>query len=240
MQKIQLTFPSNRSLFFYLTRKKVKNINLKITADALVQVSAPAKTSLEFIKSWLISKENWLFKNLNKVTLNQQVANQHSKISANTILLLGVPKSLQIVAAPKVQLQVQEDNIVLKLPENKLATHPQFLARELRKFAYQTFQQLLDEFEPLLREHQLPYPNLKVRKMRARWGSCHLFSQTITLNTSLIHAPSECIRYVLCHEFAHLKHFHHRQPFYNFLSQLYPNWREQRNILNRHYKFILD
>lgn len=240
MQKIQLIFPSQRLLHFYLTRKKIKNINLKITATAEVAVSAPSKTSLEFIKAWLISKEAWIFNNLARITANLKQAAQTEKISATQILILGQNKQLHFITAPQISLLNTPTALILQIPAAKQFKQTQILQQQLGKFALQTFLDILTEFIPLLQKHQLPYPHLKIRKMKARWGSCHLFSQTITLNSCLIHAPYECIRYVLCHELAHLKHFHHRKPFYDFLALLYPNWREQRQILNRHYKFILN
>ncbi len=239
MQKIQLVFPSGRSVWYYLTRKKIKNLNLKISYEAQIQVSAPVKTCLDFITAWLSSKEAWICKNLDKITASLNCSEQAYKITSNTILILGITTPLQVIPAAKVALTVQPKTVFLHLPTKKVPLQNQVLTKELAKFAYQLFQTFLTELEPLLTHYQLPYPQLKVRKMSARWGSCHLFTQTITLNSCLIHAPAECVRYVLCHEIAHLKHFHHQQPFYDFLTKLYPNWRQQRTILNKNYKFIL-
>ena len=239
MQKIQLVFPSGRSVWYYLTRKKIKNLNLKISYEAQIHVSAPVKTSLNFITTWLISKESWICKNLDKIAAAINFPEQACKITSNTILILGITTPLQVIPAPKVSLKVQAESVILHLPIKKHTLQTQVLNKELVKFTYQLFKKFLTELEPLLTHYQLPYPQLKIRKMSARWGSCHLFTQTITLNSCLIHAPVECVRYVLCHELAHLKHFHHQQPFYDFLTKLYPNWRQQRTILNKNYKFIL-
>ena len=82
MQKIQLVFPSGRSVWYYLTRKKIKNLNLKISYEAQIHVSAPVKTSLNFITTWLISKESWICKNLDKIAAAINFPEQACKITS--------------------------------------------------------------------------------------------------------------------------------------------------------------
>lgn len=56
---------------------------------------------------------------------------------------------------------------------------------------------------PLFMPLGVEYPELALRKMRARWGSCAVNEGKITLNKRLIHVPQECIDYVSAHELAH-------------------------------------
>ena len=55
---------------------------------------------------------------------------------------------------------------------------------------------------------------LKFRKMKSRWGVCHITKNYINLSTYLIHVPIHLIEYVIIHEFCHFKYANHSKSFY--------------------------
>jgi predicted metal-dependent hydrolase len=72
--------------------------------------------------------------------------------------------------------------------------------------------------------------NLKIRKMKAKWGSCSQ-SGVITLNLWLITQDIKAIDYVILHELCHLKHFDHTPAFYGYLAGFMPDWRAHKALL---------
>lgn len=69
----------------------------------------------------------------------------------------------------------------------------------------------------------LPLPQLRVRKMRSRWGSCSR-AAVVTLNLELIRMPLECIvDYVITHELCHLAEFNHSPRFYELQARFVPD-----------------
>lgn len=56
-----------RELSYCLTRKKVKNINLRISPDGKISVSAPKSISLARIEAFLQSWEQWICQALEKI-----------------------------------------------------------------------------------------------------------------------------------------------------------------------------
>lgn len=60
---------------------------------------------------------------------------------------------------------------------------------------------------------------LKFRKMKTRWGVCHISKNYISLTTYLIHVPKELIEYVIIHEFCHFKYPNHSKQFYQEISK---------------------
>jgi predicted metal-dependent hydrolase len=74
-------------------------------------------------------------------------------------------------------------------------------------------------------------PTLKVRKMRARWGSCST-NGTITLNVKLIHLEPALIDYVIMHELCHMIEHNHSKRYYTLLAQMMPDWKARRQRLN--------
>lgn len=51
-----------------ITKKNIKNIILKVKSDGTVTLSVPKRTPNTFIESFLKSKNEWILKNLEKVT----------------------------------------------------------------------------------------------------------------------------------------------------------------------------
>ncbi len=73
-------------------------------------------------------------------------------------------------------------------------------------------------------------PELKIRRMRRRWGSL-TGRRLMILNLSLIKAPVECIDYVVMHELCHLYHRLHNRAFYALLERHCPGWTSCREKL---------
>ncbi|NJK70655.1 MAG: M48 family metallopeptidase [Thermales bacterium] len=77
-------------------------------------------------------------------------------------------------------------------------------------------------------------PELRVRKMKTRWGSCYR-SKYISLNPILIKSPVECVDYVITHEICHLDHKPHNKNFYQLLSRRVPEWKKIKLKLEKSY-----
>lgn len=73
---------------------------------------------------------------------------------------------------------------------------------------------------------------IALRDTRTRWGSCTA-AGALMYNWRLIMAPPAVLRYVAAHEVAHLVQMNHSPAFWDVVSQLYPNWQEQRAWLRQ-------
>lgn len=56
----------------HLSRKRIKNINLRIDREGNIRVSAPIKCPLEYIQQFLQTKQNWIVKNQALIQARQQ------------------------------------------------------------------------------------------------------------------------------------------------------------------------
>jgi predicted metal-dependent hydrolase len=83
----------------------------------------------------------------------------------------------------------------------------------------------------------LIYKNLKVKRLKTRWGSCSQ-DGIITLNYYLIQLPWELIDYVIVHELAHTRHLNHSRDFWNLVESIIPRAKERRKII-RNYRPVL-
>ena len=89
----------------------------------------------------------------------------------------------------------------------------------------------LDGVYPLVEPLGVPYPELRVRKMKSQWGNCHWAQGYITLNLALVRCPAHLRRYVALHELVHFLHHDHGPGFYGTMDRLMPGWRELRREL---------
>ena len=78
----------------------------------------------------------------------------------------------------------------------------------------------------------IPTPNLKIRKMKTRWGVCNIENHNVTLNSELYKYDIECLDYVIVHELSHFIHANHSKEFWNQVAKYYPNYKEARKKLN--------
>lgn len=91
----------------------------------------------------------------------------------------------------------------------------------------------------LLSKYKIEMPEIKVRKMKTRWGSCVPSKNKITLNIALIRVPTECMEYVVLHELVHFLEPNHGKKFYKIIEEYMPDYKKRRKILNKEYGNIL-
>ena len=94
------------------------------------------------------------------------------------------------------------------------------------------FNKSLDRIYETVRKYNIPKPEIKIREMKSRWGSCHRDAGLIVLNSELIKTPKHCIDYVVLHELIHFKFKYHDNEFYTFLTSLMPDWKKWKKILD--------
>lgn len=97
--------------------------------------------------------------------------------------------------------------------------------------------ELYDYFMMLLKtcynkfDENIPFPILKIRKMKSRWGVCNRKDNSITLNSELMKFDENIICYVIIHELSHFVHFNHSHDFWNLVSTYFPNYKKIRSIM---------
>jgi hypothetical protein len=171
---------ANGDITYLLTRKLVKNVNLRVKPDGTVRVSAGSRVPLKFIDNFIEEKQQFIFSALSKYEEKRKF---------------------------------DED-----APE---------------KYDVTVFDELIKETYDRFQKYGVPYPQLKVRNMTSRWGSCQPQKGIITLNRQLLKFPRECIEYVVVHEFTHFIHPNHSKQFWDFVTMMMPDWKERKAELEK-------
>ena len=74
---------------------------------------------------------------------------------------------------------------------------------------------------------------VRIRKMKTRWGTCNRAARRIWLNLELAKKPASCLEYIVVHEMVHLIERSHNERFRDLMDRLMPQWRMHRDELNR-------
>jgi len=93
---------------------------------------------------------------------------------------------------------------------------------ELRKKALRYFTVRVRHYEKLLGIAK-PY-EVRVRQMKARYGSNAKRTHTLTFALMLIHYAPSIVDAVIVHELAHYFEFNHSRKFYDMVRAFYPNY----------------
>ena len=79
--------------------------------------------------------------------------------------------------------------------------------------------------------NNLPEFNLKIRRMRTRWGVCNTRKNIITLNSELLKKDVSLIDYVIVHEMAHFFEANHSKNFWHIVEEVIPDYKIKRKKL---------
>ena len=89
------------------------------------------------------------------------------------VYLLGKPYPLRLQPGPKVEVRQAPSHLLLTLPDPE---DPQRRVRAMEAFLKQTCltvtTQLCRQYQPQLAPFGVPMPEIRVRSMTSRWGSC--------------------------------------------------------------------
>lgn len=222
-----------------LTRKAVKNINLRVSREGRVDVSYPWHTSEATAIAFVESKSDWIRTALSHTpSLGEKNFRTPTPIaSGHTVSVWGHPYNLRIIHGPKRAARIFVHNVVIALPNRYLddlaseasqrairKTFDEFLAQEMRT----VLPELTATMETRAQKQASRY---KIRRMKSRWGSCNIKTGAITLNLELAEYDKEALKYVIAHELTHLYIRGHNREFYALLATFYPNWKEVRASL---------
>ena len=227
---------------YELTYKNVKNINLRIRPDGYIFVSANPYVSEKRIDEFVLSKGKYIINALEKYKeLEKYAPKPKQYISGEGFKILGRDLRLKVIEGTKET--VESDGIYIFLTvKNKTDIKRKGLLINsfINKQCQDVFNDIVNKMHTVFKKYNIEKPEVKIRDMKSRWGSCQPTKGVVTLNKKLIEAPRNCIEYVVLHEFCHFIHPNHSKKFYAFVGMLMPDWKERKRILEEREFFISD
>mgnify|MGYP002763721473 FL=1 len=223
---------SGMPLVYTLERKNVKNLNLRIYPDGSVRVSANRRVPIREIEAFLASHEDFIRKAQSRFRARPQ-AQPLQYVTGEQLPFLGETLELQVISGERETAALENGKLVLRLKNpGNFSRREKLVNRFWDAQCQAVFPEILRECYPLFQDLGVPYPTLRIRSMKSRWGSCLPGKGIITLSKQLLAAPRECIRYVVVHEYCHFLHPNHGKGFYALLADRMPDWKERKKRLN--------
>ena len=236
MVKMQKNIDINgRTVTYDFERKKVKNINLRIRSNGSISVSACPNTDESLVEDFLKSKGKFICSALDRCALKRPGGDFEPRQfeDGDIFYYLGRPHTIVLLQHTRSCVVADSGQLFLytRTPDSLTARR-----RAVDKWMEQQCADIIGDacerlFTPF-RKLGVAFPKTAYRNMKARWGSCAPERGTVTFNKHLIEHPLECIEYVVVHEFAHLVYPDHSKQFYLLLSQIMPDWKERKQLLN--------
>lgn len=222
-----------------VTKKRVKNLNLRVTSGGEVHASAPLGASRERIEAFVQRNRAWIINRLAR--REQRQTKTDEPLSPRSIIALwGKPITVQDaldnnfespVARPKQATfasfmgvdkadkrpQAKQHAILDNLtPEELQARIDQLYASEVTA----ALRGMVHAYEIAM---DVTVARVSVRSMKTRWGSCTPKTATIRIARELAAYPIECLDMVVAHELVHLLEPSHNQRFHALLDTYCPN-----------------
>lgn len=211
---------------YTLVTKQVKNINMRISSKGEVVVSANPFVPMNKIDDFVSSKVSWIVKHQKSM----QERSQKSMIDDKHIILFG--NSLKIRKTTGKYNHVSYDKDTLYVQCREQADPEKVIRQFLDKLCRDVFLDIATLTFRSLSDYHLEFPDVKIRDMKSRWGSCTPAKNSITLNRKLIHYPFEFIEYVVLHEFVHFIQPNHSKAFYNIIENYMPDYKTRMEMVN--------
>lgn len=208
-----------------------KSMQISVYPDCSVVVKAPAGSAIEMIEDRLRKRVAWIMRQINYFNQFSPKTPERSYVGGETHLYLGRQYRLRIINEIPKGVKLSGGYFIVRCGSDCSPEVVRNLMEEwYREKALLRFKESMERCLPLFGMAATEAPSLRAQRMQKRWGS---LSQrgTITLNTSLVRAPKECIDYVLIHELCHLKHRSHTAEFFNFLEAILPEWKDIKHRL---------
>lgn len=232
---------NQREIKFTVERKPVKNLNLRIHQDGSVHVSVNDTVPYEEIDTFVRNKSNYIIDTIQKfkeLALNKPQSKKY--VSGETFYIQGRGLRLKVQTGNKDSVISDGAYIILTVRDPDDYEKKQRLVNRFLKLQCNLiFTEVINNIYPIFKKYNVSYPQLRIRKMETRWGSCSAKRSVINLNVRLIEAPRNCIEYVVMHEFCHFIHPNHSKYFYEFLTMLMPDWRERKELLDKYAEYWL-
>ncbi len=221
----------DHAINFLLERKNRKKIAISVYPDKSVRVSAPRSVTLATINNAVKKRIRWIEKQKYYFETFLPKQPERKCVGGETYLYLGRTYRLKVNCKGQGDVKMKGRYICVPYKNSEK------IASELYRWyffkAELYFNSVCERLSESFRKKKFNKPDIVIKKLKSRWGSCLSSKNKMTLNLELIKAPKECVEYIIMHELCHLRYSNHTSRFYAFLSRLMPDWQERKNKLER-------
>lgn len=210
-----------------------KTLGITVTPDKQVLIRSPFNASRKKINSIIQKRLNWISNKLSYFESLPPVSPQKRYISGESHYFLGKQYRLKVIKLPWEIVKLKGAYIqVYTMYGNNERIVKILLDNWYSEKAKTRFDVILNSWLPKFHKHRITKPNIIIKKLKKRWGSCTV-KGNIILNSDLIKTPIPCINYVIVHEVCHLVYRNHDKDYYKLLSTILPEWKDIKQKIDK-------
>ena len=212
----------------HVTRKRIKNMYLRVLPQEGISVNAPMRTTDADITRFVIDRADWIAMQQRK----QAAVLPRGYSDGDAIPYFGKNLTLRLIdRSGRTYTALRGDVLELYIRgDANEAARKKAVDAWYRAELYEAAGAMLPAIERTVGKRA---GELKVRDMKTRWGTCNIKTALITLNLRLTERPAECLRYVLTHELCHLHESGHGERFWKCMDVYFPDWKRVRKLLKQ-------
>lgn len=216
----------NKVIEFSIEFRKRKTLEISVSPDCKVSVRAPLRSSIKKIKDRVKIRAPWILKHISYFSEIKSNTTPRKYISGETHRYLGKQYRLKIFEAEKESIKYVRGYIYITVKDK---TDTNQIKKKLYEWYFERakikFEERLNHCYEKLRKYGINYPELQIKTMKKRWGSC-TGKGKIILNSELIKVSLICLDFIIIHELCHLKYHNHSKNYYDFLTKVLPDWKQ--------------
>lgn len=219
---------------YKLERRARRTLEIAVEPDMSVSVAAPLDASISDIEKKLKKRAAWIIRQQSFFQQFVPRTPERQYIGGETHLYLGRQYRLKVEQDLIDKVHYFRGRIWVRTTRPNSPRHTKALVTAWYKDRAKV--KLAERL--LICQHRFPKPNevqpkiVSVRALKQRWGSMTVAGQLI-LNRRLVEAPVDAIDYVITHELCHMREPHHGTAFFDYLTEVMPDWRNRKAHLER-------
>jgi len=195
-----------------IVKKRNRHTYIRVKDDLTIYVTTNHLVSTKSIERLLDDNKDYLLKMIDKRVKENKKNSE--------LYILG--KRYNLIISNVKKIEISGNNLYVS--SEKYLNN--WIKRETRKIFLKRLDYIYNLFE-----EKIPYPSLRIRNMKTRWGVCNRKLQVVTLNSKLIREDISKIDYVIVHELSHFVHFDHSSLFWEEVSKYCPDYKKIRKEL---------
>ena len=207
-------------------RKPVKHINLRIDRSGQITVSADLLRKKQDIDEFVASKAEWIQKKRHEF----RHIDQDLHLQTDEVVLFGNHLKVKWMQERNC---LRYDDEYLYVSKSAGKDQMSALSNTLGRLSKIIFEDIVTvTCNKMEKVYAVDVPEIRIRSMKTRWGSCNPSAKRITLNRNLIHYPIDFIEYVILHELAHFVVPNHSADFYAVVSHMMPDYKRRIALIH--------
>ena len=196
---------------YKLIRSNKKNLSLQVKQGELI-VKAPNLMPQNEIENFIIIKQKWINKHINKKIIPQNTYKNNDKF-----LYLGIEYSLILKDC---DLYFDGTNFIGRgCKANFLNLYKQHFAKIIQT-----------KLPQIASEYNFKFNQVRLKSQKTLWGSCS-GKNNLNFNYLLMMAPLEVIESVIIHELCHTIHKNHSKKFWDLVYKIMPDYKINHKYL---------